>query len=160
MAVHTYDTTNIAWSSFDTWSNQYSSDSNVSLQTVFNNLQPGQTPPNKSVGGILRSTSFLYGSVVAGTGGTVSVTSGYTQSAASSFTLANVDFSSIASITLTATASYPYTFHSFRDASGGGGNSLGTTGQGTTTGTLTLTSGVHTGVGTFYAYFTTTHVDP
>jgi hypothetical protein len=160
MAVHSYGTTNIAWSSFDSWSNQYSSDSNVSFTTVVGGLQPSQTPPNKSVGGVLRSTSFLYGSVVAGTGGTVSVTSGYTQSAASSFTLANVDFSSIASITLTATATYPYTFHSWRTAASGGGSSLGTTGQGTTTGTLTLTSGVHTSVGTFYAYFTTTHVDP
>ena len=31
---------------------------------------------------------------------------------------------------------------------------------GSTTGTITLTSSTHTGVSVFYAYFTTTHVDP
>lgn len=158
MAVQSYGTTNISFSTFDTWSNQFSSNSNISLNTLMDNLTPADSAPHQV--SELRSNAFLYGSVIAGTGGTVSVTSGYTQSAASSFTLANVNFGSIASITLTATATYPYTFHSWRTAASGGGSSLGTTGQGTTTGTLTLTSGAHTSVGTFYAYFTTTHVDP
>ena len=158
MAVQSYGTTNISFSSFDTWSNQFSSNSNISLNTLMDNLEPADTPPHQV--SEIRSNAFLYGSVQAGTGGTVSVTSGYTQGAASSFTLENVNFNSVSSITITATATYPYTFHSFRDASGGGGNALSTTGAGSTTGTITLTSSTHTGVSVFYAYFTTTHVDP
>jgi len=158
MAVAAYSTTNISWSSFDTWSTQYASDSNISLATVMSNLQPADSAPYAA--SELRSNAFLYGTVIAGTGGTVAVTSGYTEAATSSFTLKNVNFASVASVTITATASYPYTFHSFRTAASGGGTELSTTGQGTTSGTITLTSGTHTGVGTFYAYFTTTHVDP
>lgn len=158
MAVYTYGANNISWSSFDDWSNQFASQANLSLNTLMDNLEPADSAPHAA--SELRSNAFLYGSVVAGTGGTVSVTSGYSQSATSSFTLRNVNFASISSITLTATATYPYTFHSWRTAAGSGGSSLGTTGQGTTTGTLTLTSGTATGVGTIYAYFTTTHVSP
>lgn len=160
MAVYSYGSTGISFSTFDVWSNMYSSNSNISLQTVLNNLYPSATPPNKSVGGELRNNSFLYGSVVAGSGGTVSVTGGYTEAATSSFTLKNVSFNDISSITITATATYPFQFHSFRTAANGGGTSLSTTGQGTTTGTITLTSTAHTGVGTFYAYFDSTHSDP
>lgn len=158
MAVAAYSTTNISWSSFDTWSTQYASDSNISLATVMLNLQPADSAPYAV--SELRSNAFLYGSVIAGTGGTVAVTSGYTEAAASSFNLKNVNFASVASVTITATASYPYTFHSFRTAASGAGTELSTTGQGTTSGTITLTSDTHTGVGTFYAYFTTTHSDP
>lgn len=158
MAVSTYNTTNIAWSSFDTWSNYYSSDSNISISTVLSNVTPADSAPYQA--SEIRSNAFLYGSVVAETGGTVQVTSGYTQTSAASFTLANVNFASITTITIQADASYPYTFHSFRDASGGGGSALSTTGTGTTTGTITLSATTHTGVSTFYAYFTTTHVDP
>lgn len=158
MAVAAYSTTNISFSSFDTWSTQYGSDSNISLTTVMTNLEPADTAPHAL--SEIRSNAILYGSVVAETGGTVSISSGYTQAGAGSFTLKNVNFNSIASVTVQATATYPYTFHSFRTASGGGGTALSTTGQGTTTGTITLTSGAHTGVTTFYAYFTTTHVSP
>jgi hypothetical protein len=158
MAVASYGTTNIAFSSFDTWSNQFASDSNISLNTLMDNLEPADGAPHQV--SEIRSNAFLYGSVVAETGGTVQITSGYTQASAASFTLANVNFASIASVTIQADATYPYTFHSFRTATGGGGSSLSTTGTGTTTGTITLNSGNHTGVSTFYAYFTTTHVDP
>ena len=158
MAVYTYGANNIAWSTFDDWSNQFASQANLSINTLMDNLEPADSAPHAA--SELRSNAFLYGSVVAGTGGTVSVTSGYSQAAAASFTLRNVNFASISSITLTATATYPYTFHSFRTAASGGGSSLSTTGQGTTTGTLTLTSGNSALVQTFYAYFTTTHVSP
>jgi hypothetical protein len=158
MAVYTYGANDIAWSSFDDWSNQFASQANLSLNTLMDNLEPADSAPHAA--SELRSNSFLYGTVIAETGGTVSVTSGYTQAAASSFTLRNVNFASIASITITATATYPYTFHSFRTAASGGGSVLSSTGQGTTTGTFTVSSGTATGTSTFYAYFTTTHVAP
>ena len=158
MAVYSYGATNISFGTFDTWSTEFSSNSNISLDTVMGAPQPADSAPHQT--SELRSNGFLYGSVIAGTGGTVSVTSGYTQAAAASFTLKNVNYASISSITLTATATYPYTFHSWRTSASGGGTSLGTTGQGTTTGTLTLAESSHTSVGTFYAYFTTTHVSP
>lgn len=158
MAVYSYGSTGISFSTFDTWSNQFSSNSNISLNTLMDNIEPADSAPHSV--SELRNNSFLYGSVVAGTGGTVAVTSGYTQASAASFTLRNVNFGSISSITITATATYPYQFHSFRTANLGAGTALSTTGQGTTTGTITLTSSTHTGVGTFYAYFNSTHSDP
>lgn len=154
MAVYSYGTTNIAWSTFDTWSTAVASDSNVSLNAVMDNLQPTDTTPHQA--SELRSNAFLYGTVSCATGGTVSVTSGYTQGATTSFTLANVDFGSISSITITATATYPYFFSQWR----GDGTVISTTGTGTTTGNLTLTSGVYTGVTSFYAEFGTTHSSP
>lgn len=154
MAVQSYGSTNISFSSFDTWSNQFSSNSNISLITLMDNLEPNDNNPHSV--SELRNNAFLYGTVSCSTGGTVSVTSGYTQSATTSFTLANVDFGAIASITLTATATYPYYFSQWR----GDGSVISTTGTGTTTGNLTLTSGVHTGVSAFYAEFGTTHSSP
>ena len=154
MAVQSYGTTNILWSSFDTWSTAIASDSNVSLNSVMDALEPADSTPHQA--SELRSNAFLYGTVSCSTGGTVAVTSGYSQGATTSFTLKNVNFGSIASITLTATATYPYYFSDWR----GDGTVISTTGAGGTTGTLTLTSGVHTGVSAFYATFATTHVSP
>ena len=159
MAVQTYSTTNIRFSSFDTWSNQFSSDSNISLNTLMDNLEPADSPPHQV--SELRSNSFLYGTVTAETGGSFQVTSGYSTSAGlTSHTLENVNFGSIASVTLTATATYPYTFHSFRTASGGGGSVLSSTGQGTTTGTFTISTANAGDFTDIYVYFTTTHIDP
>jgi len=160
MAVYGYGNlaTNVSFSTFDAWSNSYSSNSNISLTTVMTGLEPADSAPHQV--SEIRGNNFLYGSVVAETGGTVAVTAGYTQAAFTTHTLLNVNFNTISSVTLTATATYPYTFHSFRDGSGGAGSALSTTGAGTTTGTITLTASTHTGVSTFYAYFTTTHVSP
>lgn len=159
MAVQTYGTTNISFSSFDTWSNQFSSDSNISLNTLMDNLEPADTPPHQV--SELRSNSFLYGTVTAETGGSFQVTSGYSTSAGlTSHTLENVNFNSVASVTLTATATYPYTFHSFRTASGGSGSVLSATGQGTTTGTYTISAANAGDFTNIYVYFTTTHVSP
>lgn len=156
MAVFSYGSSNISFSTFDSWSTQFSSDSNISLDTVMGALQPADAAPHQV--SELRNNKILYGTVDSNGGGKVSVTSGYTQSAVSSFILKNVNFASIASITISATSTYPYTFHSFRTADNGGGSVLSTTGQGTTTGTLTLTESTHTSVVDFYAYFTTTHI--
>lgn len=159
MSVQTYTTTNISFSSFDTWSNQFSSDSNISLNTLMDNLEPADTPPHQL--SELRSNSFLYGNVVSGTGGTFQITAGYSTSAGlTSHTLNNVNFGTVSSITITATATYPYTFHSFRTASGGGGTALSTTGAGTTTGTYTIDASEAANFTTINVYFSTTHSDP
>lgn len=158
MAVYGYGATNISFGTFDAWSAAYSSNSNISLEDVMTNIKPADSAPHQV--SEIRNNNFLYGTVVAETGGTAAITSGYTQAAFTNHTLYNVSFNSISSVTITATATYPYTFHSFRDASAGGGNALSTTGTGTTTGTITLAEDSHTGVSTFYAYFTTTHVSP
>jgi len=154
MAVYSYGGTNISFGTFDTWSTEFSSNANIALKPVMHNLEPADAAPHQV--SELRNNAILYGTVDSDTGGTVAVTAGYTQSAVNSFTLLNVNFNSIASITLTATATYPYTFTSWR----GDGTIISTTGAGTTTGTLTLTSGVHTGVSAFYANFSTTHSNP
>jgi len=43
MAVHTYGTTNIAFSSFDTWSNNVSSDSNVTMNDALGDAVPSNS---------------------------------------------------------------------------------------------------------------------
>lgn len=159
MAIQTYGANNISFSSFDTWSNNIASDSNVSLQTLMTSLEPADAPPHQM--SELRSNSFLYGTVTAETGGSFQITAGYSTSAGlTSHTLENVNFGLVASVTITATGVYPYTFHSFRTASGGGGTALSTTGQGTTTGTFTITTANAGNFTNIYVYFTTTHIAP
>jgi len=150
MAVITY-TTPVSFSTFDTWSNNIASDSNVALSSAMGDMSPNQSAPYAV--STLTNESIFYGTVTAGTGGTVSMTAPYTVSATSSFTAKNVIISDN-NITIVATATYPYAFNSWRTAASGGGTSL------STSATLTLTAASHTSVTTFYAYFTTTHVSP
>lgn len=150
MAVITY-TTPVSFSSFDTWSNNIASDSNVALSSAMGDMFPNQSAPYSV--STLTNESIFYGTVTAGTGGTVSMTAPYTVSATTSFNAKNVIISDY-NITIVATATYPYAFNSWRTAAGGGGSSL------STSATLTLTAASHTSVTTFYAYFTTTHVSP
>jgi len=145
MAVYTYGSNNISFDTFRTWSNSVSAQANTSLTTAVNDFDPANTAPYQ-VSEFAPNTSIFYGAVFAGTGGTVSLTAPYSVGATSSFTAY--------SVTMVASATYPYTFHSWRTAASGGGSQL------STSGTLTLNSGTHTGVVNFYAYFTTTHVTP
>ena len=157
MAVATYGASDqIAWSSFIFWSNQYSSAANVSLDTVMNNLEPADSAPHQA--SEIRGNSFLYGNVYAdGASGTVAVTTGYSQGATTSFALRNVNFNSISSVVITATATYPVYLEGFYTATNGGGTLLQNYDEPTTSGTLTLTSGTHTGVTDIYAYFVDAH---
>lgn len=152
MAVYTYGANNISFDTFRTWSNSVSAQANTSLTTAVNDFSPANAAPYQ-VSEFAPSTSIFYGTVNAGTGGTVSLSAPYTQAAASSFTVKNFLISTY-SLTMVASATYPYTFHSWRTAASGGGTQL------STSATLTLTSSDHTGVVNFYAYFTTTHVTP
>lgn len=152
MAVFTYGANNISFESFTTWSNGITESINVGLQNVVSDFYPTNAAPFQ-VSEFAPNTSIFYGNISADTGGTVELTAPYTVASTASFTIKNLLISTY-SVTIAASANYPYTFHSWRDATGGGGSSL------STNSTLTLTDTDHTGVTTFYAYFTTTHIDP
>lgn len=152
MAVYTYGANNITFSSFETWSNSITTSLNIELDLAVNDFHPANSAPFE-VSEFAPNTSIFYGNIVANTGGTVALTAPYTVAATSSITVKNFLISTY-SLTMVASATYPYTFDSWRDATGGGGTSL------STNSTLTLTAGDHTSVTTFYAYFTTTHISP
>lgn len=150
MAVYTYSTP-VAWNTFDTWANNVTSDTNATITNALSDWHPNQTGPYPA--SLLTGAKVFYGNVVAGTGGSVGMSAPYTVSSTSSFTVKNMNMNTY-SITLTASATYPYTFHSWRTAANGGGTQL------TTSSNYTLTSTTATSVTTFYAYFTTTHIAP
>lgn len=146
MAVISYSG-NVNFGSFDTWSNNISSDSNVSLSSAMGDMYPVQSAPyNVST---LNNEKIFYGTFSCGTGGTISLTAPYSVGATTSFTAKNVIISDH-NITVVATASYPYAFSQWR----GDGTVI------STSATLTLTDTSHTSVTAFYAEFTTSHVDP
>ena len=147
MAVFTYITTNIEFSSFDTWSNQIASDSNVTLSTVLNDAYPAPASPYAV--SELYNRSWFYGSIVAGANGAVKVTYPYDSGTASTgtITVKNVDYSVYSYLTFTAVPTYPATMNSWRTAANGGGSAI------TTSTTLSLYVGDYTTTTTFYAYF-------
>lgn len=151
MSRKAYGSSNINWGSFDEWSNNIASDSNVSIATAKGDMYPAQTSPWSA--STLRNTTIFKGKVWADTGGTVAMSAPYTVAATSSFTCKNIFISSY-NITLVATASYPWTFHSWRTASGGGGSSL------STSATWTFGNDANADYANYYAYFTTTHINP
>ncbi len=157
MAVFTYGASDaVAWSSLSGWSTQYSANSNISFDTVMNNLEPADSAPHQA--SELRGNSILYGNVYAdGASGNVAVTTGYSQGATTSFALKNVNFNSVSSVVITATATYPVYLEGFYTATNGGGTLLEDYNEPTTSGTLTLTSSTHTGVLNIYAYFVDAH---
>ena len=96
---------------------------------------------------------MFYGSLEAGTGGTVSITAPYSAGPASSITIKNVNITNT-SITIEASTSYPWVFDSWRTATGGGGSQI------STNATLTINDDAAADHAEYYAYFTTTHLDP
>jgi hypothetical protein len=152
MAVYTYGANNISFGTFNTWANNVAAQANTSLSGSLSDFYPAQAAPFQ-VSEIGPNTAIFYGNVSADNGGTVSMSSPYTVASTTSFTISNLLIDTY-SITIAAAATYPYAFHSWRDATGGGGTQL------STNATLTLTDTDHTSVTTFYAYFTTSHIDP
>lgn len=140
----------INFSTFDIWANNVSSDTNAGIDNALSDWYPAQSAPYQA--STLLGTDCFYGSFVANTGGTISMTSPYTVTSTTSFTCKNLDLG-VYNPTVVASATYPYTFHSWRTGSGGGGTQI------TTSATLTVTTGT-TQSTTYYAYFTTTHVTP
>lgn len=158
MAVYSYGSgASVSFSTFDAWSNQFSSNSNISLNTLMDNLEPADSAPHQV--SELRGNSFLYGNVYAsGATGYVSVTTGYSgQGNASQFTLKNVNFNSVSAVVITATATYPVYLEGFYSAANGGGDLLENYDEPTTSGTISLTSSTHTGRQNIYAYFVDAH---
>lgn len=158
MAVYSYGASDsIAFNTFDAWSNQYSSNSNISLDTVMNNLQPADSAPHQC--SELRGNNLLYGTVhCSGASGTIQVTSGYTSgTSTTSLTLANVNFNSVSSVVITATATYPVYLEGFYSAANGGGTLLVNYDEPTTSGTITLTASTFTSYTNIYAYFVDAH---
>jgi hypothetical protein len=153
MAQHNY-TTSVNFGTFDTWANNISSDSNVSLETANNDFSPDRSSGPFELSDF-QNQSIFYGVMHAATGGTVQVIGPYTGTSIGegSQTIKNVLIDS-SNVVLRATAEYPYTFHSWRTAADGEGDQL------STNATLTITDGDHSSVVNFYAHFTTTHSSP
>ena len=147
MAVHTYGATNIAFSSFDTWSNGVSSDSNVTMNNALNDAVPSNSNPTSA--SEIRNNNWFYGTLQVSANGFVDISAtGYSVSDSTGATLKNVNLD-ISNLTLTAdeTASYPDTFVRWRRDS-----SSGTEIQ--TANALTLTDSNETSTTVFYAQFT------
>ncbi len=147
MAVHTYGTTNLSFSSFDTWSNNVSSDSNVTMNDALGDAVPANSNPTAA--SEIYNNNWFHGQLQVSTGGFVDVSAtGYSLADQSgTVTLKNVNLDE-SNLTLTAdeTAAYPRTFQRWR-AGGSGGTEI-QTGV-----TLTLTSATQTSTTIFYAEF-------
>lgn len=149
MAVYTYGTTNISFGTFNIWSNNVASNSNVTMNNALADATPANSNPT-SVSEIYNGNWF-HGSLQVSTGGYVDVSGPGSYSLADqtgTVQLKNVDLDS-GNLVLTAdeTAAYPRTFVRWR-----AGSSSGTQIQ--TAETLTLTSATQTSTTLFYAEFT------
>jgi len=148
MAIYTYGSSNIAFSTFQTWANNVNSSTNITLSDATSDFAPANSAPF-SVSEFAPNTVIFYGSLVAGTGGQVSVTAPYTSGTSTSIVVKNVLLSSY-SVSITAVQTYPYVFHSWRTAANGGGTQL------STSATLTISNASSTTVKAptpYYAYF-------
>jgi len=154
MAVVTVGSSNVSFYATRTWANGVGgATTNITTSKIFNDWYPAASQPHSA--SEWRGRSIFYGQILADAGGTISITYPYTVAATSSpITVKNVDYSVYSYITIVATASYPWTFHSWRTAGAGGGTQLGTSA------TTNLTSADWTSATSIYAYFTTTHVNP
>ncbi len=147
MAVHTYGTTNIAFSSFDTWSNNVSSDSNDTMNNALGDAVPSNSNPTSA--SEIYNNNWFYGSLQVSTGGYVDISAtGYSVADSQGATIKNVNLDE-SNLTLTAdeSAAYPRTFVRWR-AGGSGGSQI------STNTTLTLTAADQTSTTVFYAEFT------
>mgnify|MGYP001158617787 CR=1 FL=1 len=148
MAVHTYGTTNISFSSFDTWSNNVASDSNVTMNDALGDAVPSNSNPTSA--SEIYNNNWFYGQLQVSTGGYVDVSAtGYSVAdATGTTTLKNVNLDE-SNLTLTAdeTAAYPRTFVRWRRENSSGAEISTNT-------VLTLTSADETSTSVFYAEFT------
>ena len=158
MAVHENTTAagNVSWSSMDTWSTEYSSNSNINWRLVAQACIPVDTvfplANNYSISDLL-DEKILYGNVYRdGAAGNVRVVAGYLQGASQSFALKNNLFSQTATVTIRVTATYPNYIAGWYTAANKGGTQLAAGGTSTTQLDLNLTSTAHTSVTNFYGY--------
>lgn len=153
MAVHTYSTTNISWSSTDDWANNVSGDDNISVSGSNGWARDIVTDPgatNLSVNSELKSNKLFYGNLNTKTNITAQVTLPYTSAtvnASSTLAIKNNSYNDNATVRLVATATYPYIFQKWTSDSGGSTTI-------STSATLNLTDSDHTGVTNFYCWAT------
>jgi len=146
MAVYTYGAT-VAFSTFDTWANNVSSDSNVTMGNALSDAVPTNSNPTQA--SEIANKSWFYGTLQVSTGGYVDISAtGYSVADSQGATIKNVDLDT-SNLTLTAdeTAAYPRTFVRWR-AGGSGGSQIQTAEA------LTLTDSNETSTTVFYAEFT------
>jgi len=158
MAVYSYGASSaVNFSTFDEWSTaENEGNANISLNSVMDNLEPADAAPHQC--SELRGNDILYGTVSkSGAAGTVAVTAGYSQAATSAFTLKNVNFDSVSSVTVTATAVYPRYLAGFYSANDAGGTLLQDYNEPAITGTITLTKDTFTTNTTIFAHFIDAH---
>lgn len=150
MPVYAYGSTNISFSSTDTWANEISGLSNISVSGSASSWAddmytlPG--PNNISIGTELRNQSIFYGTVSGGSNGSWRVGGPYTTSySTSAITIKNVNLTVHTSIRLQANPTYPYVFQQWR----GDGSVI------STSSTIDITTSAFNTISTFYAEFTT-----
>jgi hypothetical protein len=148
MAVYTYTSDNIDFSTFDVWSNTaYVEDTNINLGAAVTGIFPDFSLNDISVSGFY-NRSLFYGNIISTGNGTVQVTYPYTSTpTGEQEQVRNVDYSVYSYIRLTAAATYPYTFSEWRTAPFGGGSQMGTSAN------LDLFVNSFITVENFYAYF-------
>ena len=153
MAVAEYGTTNISFSSTDTWANNVDGNDNISVSGSNGWARDIVDDPganNLSVSGELRSNKLFYGNVVTKTNITAQVTLPYTSgtvNASSTLAIKNNSFNDNTTVRLVASPTYPYIFQKWTSDSGGS-TSI------STDATLNLTATDHTSVTNFYCWST------
>lgn len=151
MPVYAYGSNNINFSSTDTWANEISGLSNISVSGSASSWAddmytlPG--PNNISLGTELRNQSILYGTVAGGSNGSWRVSYPYTTSySTSTITIKNVNLTTHAKVSLQANPTYPYVFTSWTNG-GPSGAVL------STSATIDINTTTHNTVSQFYANF-------
>ena len=151
MAVYSYGTTNLSWSSTDNWANEISGNSNISVSGSSSSWAddivtlPG--PNNVKVSEELKSQKLFYGNVIATSNGTVRVSSPYTTSySGATIAVKNVNLTEHTDVRLQASPTYPYVFTKWSSNSGGS-DSLSTSNP------LVLGESDETSTVNFYAIF-------
>ena len=150
MPVFTYGTTNINFSSTDTWANEINGLSNISVsgsaKSWADDMYTLPGPNNISLGTELRSQAIIYGTVSGGSNGSWRVSYPYTTSySTSAITIKNVNLTTNTYVRLQANPTYPYVFSQWR----GDGTEI------SSNATIDINTTTFNTVSTFYAEFTT-----
>ena len=150
MPVFTYGTTNINFSSTDTWANEINGLSNISVsgsaKSWADDMYTLPGPNNISLGTELRSQAIIYGTVSGGSNGSWRVSYPYTTSySTSAITIKNVNLTTHTYVRLQANPTYPYVFSQWR----GDGTVI------SSNATIDINTTTFNTVSTFYAEFTT-----
>tara|TARA_X000001382_G_scaffold105861_1_gene81168 strand:- start:80 stop:778 length:699 start_codon:yes stop_codon:yes gene_type:complete len=153
MAVAEYGTTNISFSSTDTWANNVDGNDNITVSGSNGWARdivddPGAT--NLGVNSELRSNKLFYGNVVTKTNITAQVTLPYTSgtvNASTTLAIKNNSYNDNATVRLVASPTYPYVFQKWTSDTDGSTTI-------STNATLDLTATDHTSVTNFYCWST------